>query len=349
MRQPTEYVRLWHDINRELWRAAVNGVSPKPFVRAELWRRVDHARLLEKSASIRMARQKTPPCAIYKACCWLVESGALSPGGVHMPQQSALDPENAAIPNIWPESYPGVDLSEQADKLEHTEQKVDHYEQFVHAFIFAAQAARNVGLEPEKIEFYFDFSRNRWLVEGTEQVPFKRISVNFFYLTASPKIWNALFLAIVKGNVMSRRMVERYAQSVDAQQLLAVYTEISPLKVHDAYDLSAMFDSLNAEYFNSALPKPMLAWTTRANYRTLGTYNFHWDIICLSRILNDSRVPEVAVRYVLYHEMLHIKHGLQNVAGRSFAHTPEFRRDEMRFKGWEEASAIHQKLRDIVK
>ena len=343
------YRQLWHDMNRELWRAAADGIPPKNLIRAELWRRVDHTRILEKSASIRMKRRHTPPSAIYKACEWLVESGALSKTGHAMPEESAFSQDNAARPLVWPTFYPGVDTNVPQLTEDTPQMESDHFERFVHAFIFASQAAQNVGLNPHQFEFEFDLSRNRWLVEGTPETPFKKICVNFLYMTAGPKIWNAIFEAIVHRHAPSRRIAERYVQSVDAQQLLAIYSDISPLMVHDVYDLSAMFDELNEQYFNHALPKPILAWTSRANYRTLGTYNFHWDIICISRIMNDRRVPEIAVRFVLYHEMLHIKHGLRQVSGRSVSHTPAFRADEMKFEGWQEATRIHQQLRNLVK
>ena len=346
MRQPAEYLKLWHDINRELWRCAVNQTPPRPFIRAELWRRVDHAKHLEKNAAIRMMRTKSPPCAIFKACCWIVESGVMTPNGTRLPDDSALAPENAAIPAVWPQSYPGVDISQNA--TQNTPQ-TDHYEFLVQAFVYAAQAATLAGLQPNEIDFQIDFSQNRWAVEGTQANPFAQIRVNFFYITAPPKIWNAIFAAIVRHHPPSRQIAERYVRSVEAQTLLAVYSDISPLKVHDVYDLSQMFDEINAEYFNNAIPKPILAWTTRPNFRTLGTYNFHWDTICISRILNDQRVPENAVRFILYHEMLHIKHGLHRVSGRALAHTPEFRADEARFPNRDEIENTLRKLREIVK
>jgi hypothetical protein len=352
MRQPPEYSRLWRDINRELWRAAADGKPPKSFVRAELWRRVDHARVLEKSAAIKMARKKTPPCAIFKACLWLVETGALSPQGpAQMPSENAADPKFAARLERLPEAWPGVEIvsaDNNATFAADSEPLVDHFQLFVNAFIYAAQAARNVGLNPHQIDFDFDFSRNRWSAEGTVQNPVMRLKVNFFYICANPKIWNAIFEAVVHSHLPSKRMAERYAHSTEAQAMLAIYTDITPSQTQDVYDLSAMFDALNAEYFNGQIPKPLLAWTTRANYRTLGTYNFHWNIITISRIMNDPRVPEIAVRFVLYHEMLHIRHGARRVNGRFMAHTPEVQADEKRFEGWEEANRIHQKLRELV-
>lgn len=123
---------------------------------------------------------------------------------------------------------------------------------------------------------------------------------------------------------------------------------MSPLRINDVYNLNRMFDELNAEYFNDALLRPMIAWTTRPNYRQLGSYNFFWDIICLSRILNDPRVPELAVRFVLFHEMVHIKHGARQENCRFKTHTPEFKLDEARFKGKDEAEEICKHLREIV-
>ncbi|MBQ9393938.1 MAG: hypothetical protein IJU23_00240, partial [Proteobacteria bacterium] len=244
MRQPAEYLKLWSDINRELWRCAANQTTPRPFIRAELWRRVDHAKHLEKTAAIRMMRAKTPPCAIFKACCWIVESGAMTPDGTHLPDDSALAPENAAIPAAWPQSYPGVDISQTARADTDAARARDNYEILVHAFVYAAQAATLMGLQPNEIDFQIDFSQNRWSVKGTRENPFAQIRVNFFYLTAPPKIWNAIFAAIVRHHPSSRQIAEKYVRSVDAQTLLAIYSDISPLKVHDVYDLSQMFDEI---------------------------------------------------------------------------------------------------------
>lgn len=355
MRQPPEYSRLWHDINRELWRAAAEEKPPRSLVRAELWRRMDHARLLEKTAAIKMKRKNTPPCAIFKACSWLVETGAISPDGpVSMPVESAQDPQYAARFAPGKEMWPGVDIHAKANKTEtpsaaNDAKALDHFQLFVNAFVYAAQAARNVGLDPHQIDFEFEFSRNRWSVEGTAANPVMRLRVNFFYLRANPKIWNALFEAIVHHHPSSKRMVERYANSTEAQCMMAIYTDIALSQAQDVYDLSVMFDELNDQYFNGQIPKPLLAWTTRANYRTLGTYNFHWHIITISRIMNDARVPEIAVRFVLYHEMLHIRHGARRVNGRFMAHTPEFQADEKKFKDWEKAVEIHHQLRQLVK
>ena len=335
--------KFWSDLNRELWRAASDNLPPRNFVRAELWRRVDQIRRLEKSASIRMAQKSKPFSAAYRACRWLVESGPITTH-VDLPTQSALAPENAVIPTAWPDNYPGIDIQNPAELQVET----DHYKLFVHAFVFAAQAAQNVGLDPKSFEFEFDFSKHRWIVQGTDSHPFARISVNFFYLNAPPKIWNALFTAIVKNHTPSRSIAEKYAHSSDAQNMLAVYVDISPLKIHDVYDLSSLFDQLNESFFNNAIPKPILAWTTREQYRTLGSYNYHWDIILISRLLNNQKIPEFVVRYILYHEMLHIKHGAYRNNNGLRAHTTAFRADERAFPQYAEAEEFLHHIRDFA-
>ncbi|MEM4251674.1 MAG: hypothetical protein QW828_07565 [Candidatus Bathyarchaeia archaeon] len=42
-------------------------------------------------------------------------------------------------------------------------------------------------------------------------------------------------------------------------------------------------------------------------------------------------------KYVVYHEMLHIKHKAKIVRGRCYYHTPEFYLDEKRFKQYRQA------------
>ena len=341
MRQPTGYTKLWKDINRALWECAVAYIQPRNFIRAELWRRVDHARILEKSASIRMARRNSGPSPIFRACCWIVDSS--TEGDIPAPSPSLPQPRVSPEGHV----FPGATLSK-APQADHA-QSSDHYQRFVDAFFYAARAAEAAGVDPKKFDFEFIFSEDRWVVHGTPQNPLCRLHVNFFYLTAGPRIWKALFDAIVHKDLSSRRIAEKYAQSTAAQNLLAVYCDISPLKTGDVYNLDALFDDLNTQYFDGLLPRPMLAWTTRATYRTLGTYNFFWGILCLSRILNDSRVPELAVRFVLYHEMVHIKHGAKIKNSKLMSHTPEFKADEQRFEGYEEAEKIRARIRDIVK
>jgi predicted metal-dependent hydrolase len=61
------------------------------------------------------------------------------------------------------------------------------------------------------------------------------------------------------------------------------------------------------------------------------------DTIVISKTLDARDVPEWFVEYILYHEMLHIKHPARIIDGRRYYHTNAFRADERRFPRYEEA------------
>jgi len=227
-------------------------------------------------------------------------------------------------------------------------QSEDNYAAFVQSFLTVGRVMRNLGFEPADTIFHYTFDEHRWKAEALGMNPFRILDVNFYYMKAEPSVWEAIFKYIISSASSAKYVAENYVRSADAQQLLAVYTDISPLRIHDVYCLSLLFDQINEEYFAGTIAKPLIAWTSRANYRRLGSYNFSLNVILISRILNDRRVPEFAVKFVLYHEMLHIYHGYKTVNGCHYAHTPEFRRDEQKFEQYAEAEKALQCVRKLV-
>ncbi|HZS08590.1 MAG TPA: M48 family peptidase [Blastocatellia bacterium] len=103
------------------------------------------------------------------------------------------------------------------------------------------------------------------------------------------------------------------------------------------YDLNKVFNRLNRRYFNGELHKPVLSWSLRRSKRILGHHDSVHDAIIISRSLDQADVPEYLVEYVMYHEMLHIKHRPRLINGRRIFHTNNFRSDEQRFARFDEA------------
>jgi hypothetical protein len=103
------------------------------------------------------------------------------------------------------------------------------------------------------------------------------------------------------------------------------------------YDLDEIFDLINQIYFQSVIPKPRLTWSAQRTYRILGHHDSTHETIVISKSLDDLRVPRFVVEYVVYHEMLHIKHPTQIQNGRRAIHTPAFRRDERDFAFFSDA------------
>ena len=103
------------------------------------------------------------------------------------------------------------------------------------------------------------------------------------------------------------------------------------------YDLDKMFQRLNRRHFDEELEKPVLTWSQRRTRRILGHHDAAHDTIVISKTLDDREVPEWLVEYVLYHEMLHIKHPARLIKGRRYYHTNAFRVEEQRFPYYEQA------------
>jgi predicted metal-dependent hydrolase len=110
------------------------------------------------------------------------------------------------------------------------------------------------------------------------------------------------------------------------------------------FDLKKMFDELNARYFSSALQRPHLGWSTRRWRRQFGCYDPGPNQILLNRRMDHPRVPRVAVEYVLYHEMLHVKHPTRRSGCSLVSHSKEFRAEEKRFTEFVAARKILDRL-----
>ncbi|MBA2736490.1 MAG: M48 family metallopeptidase [Pyrinomonadaceae bacterium] len=138
---------------------------------------------------------------------------------------------------------------------------------------------------------------------------------------------------------------EIYSNFIKTQEIRALATENKRARGRkiissangDFYNLDEMFASLNGNYFQDKLPKPVLSWSARKTYRILGHHDSTHETVIISKSLDDKKVPKYVVEYVLFHEMLHIFHPTEHRNGRRFNHTPQFRRNERKYAYFEEA------------
>lgn len=113
----------------------------------------------------------------------------------------------------------------------------------------------------------------------------------------------------------------------------------------DVYDLRRMYRRLNREYFQARLPEVELGWSEQEARSRFGHHDEDLGHIVLNRRLDSEDVPERVVEYVLYHEMLHVKHGIgRDDGGRRVMHPRAFQQDERRFEGCREAEAFLRHL-----
>jgi hypothetical protein len=105
----------------------------------------------------------------------------------------------------------------------------------------------------------------------------------------------------------------------------------------EVYDLDRMFGKINRRFFDGELEKPILTWSQRRTRSILGHHDAVYDSITISKTLDSEEVPEWFVEFILYHEMLHIKHPARLINGRRYYHTSAFRLDERKFPHYQEA------------
>jgi len=110
------------------------------------------------------------------------------------------------------------------------------------------------------------------------------------------------------------------------------------------YNLVPMFEELNLQYFFGLMSRPALGWSRQASRSLLGHYDPSHNAIVLSRILDRAETPRLAVEYVLYHEMLHLRYPAEHYGARRCVHTREFKAAERQFQRFKEAQALLRQL-----
>jgi hypothetical protein len=110
------------------------------------------------------------------------------------------------------------------------------------------------------------------------------------------------------------------------------------------YNLEAVFEALNAEHFHGLLARPRLGWSRTASRSRLGHFDPSHNAIVISRIFDSATVPGVALEYVMFHEMLHLRYPVEHNGARRRVHTREFHQAEKQFVKWKEAQEVLKKL-----
>jgi predicted metal-dependent hydrolase len=110
------------------------------------------------------------------------------------------------------------------------------------------------------------------------------------------------------------------------------------------YDLDEVFEAVNRRFFHGLLGRPVLTWSAHVAKRMLGHYDAAHNTIVVSRVFDRPGTPRYAIEYLLYHEMLHLKHPVRVRAGRRCVHSREFQAEERLFPELEQARAFLKRL-----
>jgi hypothetical protein len=109
------------------------------------------------------------------------------------------------------------------------------------------------------------------------------------------------------------------------------------------FDLNALFDQVNSEYFENQLDCP-ITWGANRRVRKqnsikLASYSDSTKTIRVHPALDKSYVPKYVIMGIVYHEMLHHHLGVEHRNGRKMAHTNRFRQLEQRYRYYHKLQA----------
>ena len=156
-----------------------------------------------------------------------------------------------------------------------------------------------------------------------------------------------LFRKAPENSILAR--YRRYLNRADVRRTLHLVKQQRGRKAlrdpkGQYFDLCEMFEDLNLKYFNGLMARPQLGWSLRPSRTTLGHYDPSHNVIVLTSVFDAPGVPELIVRFVMFHEMLHLRYPTQHKGARRCVHTKEFKDAERQFEAYEEAKLALKKF-----
>lgn len=110
------------------------------------------------------------------------------------------------------------------------------------------------------------------------------------------------------------------------------------------HNLDEIFERLNLEYFDGLLGRPALGWSRSASRSMLGHFDPAHNAIIVSRVFDTPEAPALALEFVMFHEMLHLRYPVDHAGVRRRVHTREFREAEKKYPRYMEAKEALKRL-----
>lgn len=162
-----------------------------------------------------------------------------------------------------------------------------------------------------------------------------QILLHKLYRRPVPRVYNHRYRLYLNRKDMRRRM--HLVRQIRGRKFLS-----GPQGEH--YNLEEIFEEINAAHFDGLLGRPQLGWSRRLSRTMLGHFDPSHNAIVISRIFDHAEVPRLALDYVMFHEMLHLRYPVIHNGVRRRVHTREFREAEKRFPRLAEAKELIKRL-----
>jgi len=228
-----------------------------------------------------------------------------------------------------------------------------HFQQHLQAVRTARRAAEKAacrkGLPParRKLPVHVSFFNTASLFRARTLKDGVHLTASEAFIEAGPEVLEALICAALgAGGETASKAVRAYAESEPFARLLR---ELDLPEADDAargryYDLRAVFERVNREYFQDRIERPRLVWNSTLTRRKLGHYQPASDTVMISITLDQPGIPEAVIDFVMFHELLHKDLGMPLVNGRRRVHSPAFRQAERKFRQYSEVQEFLKKI-----
>ena len=154
-----------------------------------------------------------------------------------------------------------------------------------------------------------------------------------------------ILLAKIYRRPIDRAHSSRYRRHIASREMMQKAQRVRQMRGRKRlesaqgryYDLDEVFDTLNVRFFYGLLGRPQMSWSAERARHLLGHYDPAHNAIIISKVFDQPHVPRLAMEYIVYHEMLHLKHPVKIRGSRRCVHGKEFREEEKAFPQLEAA------------
>jgi len=221
---------------------------------------------------------------------------------------------------------------------------IDNLQNILAALVRAEEAGRDFTLPPSiPLEIHLLGMNSLWRFRRYANATI--LKANLGFLQAETSVWRAMLSSALIPNEpgRGRQMVTEFALSEEFNDILFEVESLAappaPITRGRIHDLQESFERVNRAYFNGHMERPILGWNQTLTSSKFGHYQPSRDSVMISVSLDSPEVPAALLDFVMYHELLHKKHGSTTLNGRRVVHSPAFRADERLFQDWEKAEA----------
>lgn len=161
-----------------------------------------------------------------------------------------------------------------------------------------------------------------------------------------------ILLAKLYREPIDANIAARYRKFAGAETMLAKTHLIRQLRGRkhvagaegEHYNLEEIFDDLNRRFFHGLMARPRMTWSRVRSRQRLGHYDPAHNTIVVSKIFDRPGVPRYAIEYLVFHELLHLRHPVRMNGSRRCVHSRAFREEEKAFPRLAEAKKYVRQL-----